>query len=237
MLCTECSNTIERGSKIGSLPGPNAKLCVNCRIAHQRAGQPEVSPRKKYFWTPALDAYMREHYYGGLNQRFKVINTLMRQTAFPRWYIKKQAARLGLTLHPDRRAWTPAELNLLDKWVGKFSTATIAKRLHRTETSVVVKLKHMKISRRVRNGYTMRQLELCFGEDHHKIERWIAQGWLTDKRQGTKRKPTSQGGDIHRFKECAILEFIRAHPQEINLGKVDQLWFLDLVLLHGSECC
>ena len=25
------------------------------------------------------------------------------------------------------------------------------------------------------------------------------------------------------------------HPQEINLGKVDQTWFLDLVLLKGRE--
>ena len=32
-----------------------------------------------------------------------------------------------------------------------------------------------------------------------------------------------------------ILNFIKRHPQEINLGKVDQTWFLDLVLLKGRE--
>jgi hypothetical protein len=31
------------------------------------------------------------------------------------------------------------------------------------------------------------------------------------------------------------VNFIKAHPQEINLGKVDQMWFLDLVLLNGAE--
>ena len=31
------------------------------------------------------------------------------------------------------------------------------------------------------------------------------------------------------------MHFIKAHPQEINLGKVDQVWFLDLVLLKGWE--
>ena len=28
---------------------------------------------------------------------------------------------------------------------------------------------------------------------------------------------------------------IRNYPQEINLGKVDQTWFLDLVLMRGRE--
>lgn len=27
--------------------------------------------------------------------------------------------------------------------------------------------------------------------------------------------------------------FIRCHPEELNLGKVDPIWFLDLVLLKG----
>ncbi len=43
------------------------------------------------------------------------------------------------------------------------------------------------------------------------------------------------GHDIHRFREKNILTFIKHHPQEINLGKVDQMWFLDLVLLRGTE--
>ncbi len=43
------------------------------------------------------------------------------------------------------------------------------------------------------------------------------------------------GNDIHRIREQDILDFIRNHPQEINLGKVDQTWFLDLVLLKGRE--
>ncbi len=44
---------------------------------------------------------------------------LARQTGFPPWYIKRQAQRLGLTMHPDRRACTPEELDTLDKLLGK----------------------------------------------------------------------------------------------------------------------
>jgi hypothetical protein len=117
-------------------------------------------------------------------------------------------------------------MDLLEKLVGQASSATIAKRLRRPESSVVNKLKRMGTSRRVRNGYTMRELELCLGEDHHKIAGWMKNGWLQDR---------LHGNDIHRIRERDLLEFIGNHPQEINLGKVDQTWFLDLVLLKGRE--
>src|ERR1700724_3645175 len=125
--------------------------------------------KPKYAWRPEHDAYLRAHYFGGLNRRFQVLNQMIRLTGMPRWYIKRQAARLGLTLHMDRRPWTASEMTLLEKLVGQVSSATIAKRLHRPESSVVNKLKRIGTSRRVRNGYTMCDLELCFGEDHHKI--------------------------------------------------------------------
>ena len=79
-----------------------------------------------------------------------------------------------------------------------------------------------------------RRLEQCLGEDHHKISAWIANGWLRDRLQGTQRHG-GNGNDIHRIREKDILHFLKNHPQEINLGKVDQMWFLDLVLLKGRE--
>ena len=127
----------------------------------------------KYTWRPEYDARLKAHYFGGLNRRFRVLTRMVRLTGLPRWYIKRQAARLGLTLYMDRRPWTASEMNLLEKLVGHVSSATIAKRLHRPESSVVNKLKRIGTSRRVRNGYTMRELELCLGEDHHKITLWI----------------------------------------------------------------
>ena len=66
-------------------------------------------------------------------------------------------------MHPDRRQWTHDDLDTLDKLLGKASAATIAKRLKRTETSVVMKIKSLGHSRRVSEGYTMRDLEECLG--------------------------------------------------------------------------
>lgn len=187
-----------------------------------------------YTWRPELDTFLKAHYFGGLNRRFQVLNRMVRMTGLPRWYIKRQAARLGLTMKMDRRPWTATELKLLEHLVGRVSAATIAKRLHRPESSVVNKLKRLGTSRRVREGYTMRDLEQCLGEDHHKISTWIANGWLRDRLQGTRRRG-GNGNDIHRIREKDVLHFLKNHPQEINLGKVDQVWFLDLVLLRGRE--
>ena len=137
-------------------------------------------------------------------------------------------------MHQDRRPWTIAEEAIVERLVGKVSALTIAKRLKRSEASVALKIKRMGLSRRVRNGYTMRDLEDCLGESHKKIQRWIENGWLRDRLQGTQRN-NGNGRDIHRFRESAILDFIRRHPEELNLGKVDSIWFLDLVLLNGKE--
>ncbi len=188
----------------------------------------------KYTWRPEYDAYLKAHYFGGLNRRFQVLNRMVHLTGLPRWYIKRQAARLGLTMKMDRSPWTQAELKLVEHLVGRVSAATIAKHLHRPESSVVNKLRRLGTSRRVREGYTMRDLEQCLGEDHHKISVWIANGWLRDRPQGTNRHG-GNGNDIHRIREKDVLHFIKNHPQEINLGKVDQVWFLDLVLLRGRE--
>ncbi len=227
MKCVICGKPIEEG-RIHGQPPRLAKYCLKCRAERRRrAGV-------KYTWLPEHDAYLKAHYFGGLNRRFQVLTRVVRMTGLPRWYIKRQAARLGLTMKMDRRSWTQAELDRLEKLVGRVSSATIAKRLHRPESSVVNKLKRMGTSRRVRDGYTMRELELCLGEDHHKIAAWIKNGWMQDRLQGTHRH-NGNSNDIHRIREKDILDFIKDHPQEINLGKVDQTWFLDLVLLKGTE--
>src|SRR5712671_6913392 len=101
-------------------------------------------------------------------------------------------------------------MNLLEKLVGHISSASIAKRLRRPESSVVNKLKRVGTSRRVRDGYTMHELELCFGADHQKICGWIKNGWLQDRLQETRRRNCNGN---YRIREADIFVFIRNHPQ------------------------
>ncbi|MBI3664345.1 MAG: hypothetical protein HY234_15015 [Acidobacteria bacterium] len=134
MICAVCGQPIEEGCQNG-LPPREAKYCLKCRAERRRRA------KLKYVWRPEYGAYLRAHYFGGLKRRFRVLSQMVRMTGLPRWYIKRQAGRLGLTMHMDRRPWTEAEMRLLVGMVGLVSTATIAKRLQRPESSVVNKLK------------------------------------------------------------------------------------------------
>jgi len=170
-----CGQPIEEGRKQGQ-PPLLAKYCLKCRADRRRHAI------VKYTWLPEYDAYLKAHYFGGLNRRFLVLTRMVRMTGLPRWYIKRQAVRLGLTMKMDRRPWTQAELDRFENPVGRVSSATIAKRLHRPESSVVNKLKRFgHLPTRSRRLHDASELELCLGEDHYKIAGWITNGWLQNR--------------------------------------------------------
>lgn len=39
----------------------------------------------KYTWRPEYDAYLKAHYFGGLNRRFQVLNRMVRRQALQYW--------------------------------------------------------------------------------------------------------------------------------------------------------
>ena len=51
---------------------------------------------------------------------------------------------------------------------------------------------------------------------------------LKAKFRGTARGP-QQNGDSYLIQEKDVRRFILEHPTEIDLRKVDQLWFIDLI--------
>jgi hypothetical protein len=219
------------------IAGPYARWGLCCRWKHR--GPPPT--KKKYVWTPERDAIVRERYDSKVRGRADEIGQAL--GGWPGWVVKKRAATLGLSMPwpADRRDWTPEEVRFLEEHAGNRLTHWIAKRLKRSETSVVLKLKRMKISRRWREGYTLRELELCFGTDHHVIERWIREGLLVGRRRGTRRQgPGGRGpgggyapADPWVFEDEDLVRFIQGNPMAFRLDKVDQLWFMDLITAGG----
>lgn len=193
---------------------------------------------KKYVWTPEKDEYLRRAWEArpkksGKHGRFRDAVALASGWGWPGWVFHKRAAQLGLTEPRERRDWTEEEERFLLLNAGSRHLHWLAKKLKRSEASVALKLKREKISRRWREGYTMRDLELCFGEDHKKISKWIADGKFEARRRGTRRRgPGGQGNgpaDPLNVTDAMLLEFVLNHPMEINLRKVDQRWFMDLI--------
>jgi len=60
------------------------------------------------------------------------------------------------------------------------------------------------------------------------VTRWIKSGHLKARFRGTART-AQQNGDSYLIQERDVRRFILEHPTEIDLRKVDQLWFLDYV--------
>src|ERR1035438_3220876 len=71
-------------------------------------------------------------------------------------------------------------------------------------------------------------LAQALGIDPHAVTRWIKSGHLKAKFRGTARGP-QQNGDSYLIQEKDVRRFILENPTEIDLRKVDQLWFLDLI--------
>lgn len=213
--------------------GPYARHGPCCRWKY-RGRTP-----KKYVWTPERDQVLRERYDGRVKGRAA---ELARATGWPAWAIKRRAAALGLCYPVERKDWTPEETAFLWEHAGHRLTHWIAKKLGRSETSVVLKFKRLKISRRVREGYTLRELTLCFGTDHHVIERWVREGKLVSSIQGptpaeglegVRRRGTERARDAWAVSDADICRFLEKYPLTFRLDKVDQTWFMDLLTAGG----
>lgn len=207
-----------------------ARFCRGCRpMALAASMRVRWETKRKYRWTPALDEVLRKDYDGRVKDRAREI---AERIGWPAWVIKKRAALLGLTSGwPEcRRSWTAEEEKVLLESAGHFSAHWMARKLGRSETQVVLKLKRLHLSRRWQDGYTMRQLEMCFGVDHRVISKWIASGWLPDRR----RDDSEPNEDPSRRSMCVtdadLLRFMQEHPMEFDVRRVDQFWFMGLIL-------
>lgn len=208
--CADCPVTIDRRHC------RYAKYCSNCRWRHR-------GKRPKWVWTSERDQLLRERYDPKIPGSSKRLAAAL---SFPRWAVVKRAGLLGLAkLSEERKPWTPTDVSFLEEHLGTRHVRWIAKKLGRSISSVVMKTKHMHISRRVRDGLTMRDLELCTGADHRMIERWVRTGKLQAAREGGQ----AHARERWTFKESAVLAFMLDHPTAFRLDKVDQTWFMGIV--------
>jgi hypothetical protein len=178
---------------------------------------------KKYFVTPEVEAVLRERYDSKVRGR---IGEIAASLGWPAWAVKKAAARLGLARPwpADRRDWTPEEEDLLRGLVGQRTAKWIARRLGRGETSCVLKIKRMGLSRRCRHGYSAQDLGHVMGVNVKAVTGWIGRGLLVARRMGSLHP-----NDPYVIEPAAILRFLRDHRWQYRLDKVDQDWFLDMV--------
>jgi hypothetical protein len=194
------------------------------RITSTVGAPSNCGKRQKWFLSDAGRNLILARYDG----REETINELVTMLKVPRWRLRRWAIELGLTRARTKEPpWTEEELAYLETNLKRMSVTAIAQHLGRTKDAVRVKAKRWGVNKQG-SDYTMRRLCDCLGVDHHKVERWLRDGWL----KGTRRKSErveAQGGDMWLFTNEAIREFIRRHPAEIDPRRVSWIWVVDIL--------
>ena len=186
------------------------QLCHSCRISAR------PNARRRFTWTSEFDSLLMSAYQRARNREelSRNLDHLQHRTGFTRVVILAHAAQLGLSF-ARRRPWTSQETALLECMAGRYSTVSIGRKLGRTFASVKAKVKQLGISVRVSEGYSQFDLAALLGASPTSIRRWCRMGWLT----------LVNG----RVPEAAVVRFLRLHPHEYQLRRVEEAWFKGLL--------
>jgi hypothetical protein len=204
-----------------------------------READANASPRRsrrKYIFTDQIDQLIREFYLSRPDSKTRPgIRLLAKKVGIPHWTLKKRARELGLA-RTKESAWSEPELVILARcaWMSdeRLRLKLKAVGYTRTATAIHLKLKRMAY-KKGGDFYSAHGLAQALGIDAHAVTRWINHGRLKASLRGTARGER-QNGDIYLIREKDVRRFVLEHPSEIDLRKVDQLWFLDYVEYDGG---
>ena len=179
--------------------------------------------RKKYILTPDHDALIRKYYDPNVRGRARDIAAHL---GVPTWVVWERAMALGLS-RTKATCWSLSDVAYLEANYHRAPISQIAKELRRTVAAVKSKAKPLGY-RKNGEGYNTYSLAIALGVSPDWVSRRIRDGRINAGRRFTERTP-QQNGDSYLITEQDVLRFIREHTFEVDLGKVDQLWFLNLV--------
>ncbi|MGQ9573626.1 MAG: hypothetical protein ACUVV3_10690 [Dehalococcoidia bacterium] len=179
--------------------------------------------KKKWFWNDITDATLRRTYDPAVRGRSQEIADRLK---VPRWAVNRRAAALGLS-RPKDRPWSAQDEAYLEANFHHVSAKTLARRLGRSPTAVKLKAKRLGL-RKYDEGYTASSLAEALGVDPHWVLARIRSGKLRASHRHTERT-LGQGGDSWLVTDDAVVEFLAEHPYDLDLRKVDSLWFMDLI--------
>ena len=180
-------------------------LCVGCRGRHAR---------QKCFWTPEQDELLKDAHRLARKEMSQALKRLMEITGFSRSVLYHRAKALRLCR--NRKFWTVHEINFLRNHAGSVRIEELARLLGRSLSAVKNQLNELEILGRVREGYDLKSLAEFFGCDWRTVRRWEQRGLL-------RRTNSGKIGDD------TLAKFLRSHPEEYDLRRVDQLLFKAIV--------
>ena len=195
-----------------------------------------VRYKRKYIPNQAIDDAVREAYRKQRRGDRLALTVVGEQIGWTRNAVCKRGAELGVC-RAKERPWRPDEEELLERF-GHLAPSGIRRKLaaagsFRSIAAIQLKLNRSRIKRNL-NGYSANSLADALGVDVHKILLWIRRGLLSAERRDTDRTVV-QGGDTWWISHRSVRRFVLRCPEEIDLARVEKIWFLDLIT--GGKIC
>jgi len=179
--------------------------------------------KKLYFWNDWKLKLLRERYDGRVKGRARDIARVLGVT---KRVVNRKASDMGLA-RVKERPWSPVDLAYLARHYHRVRVQTIAKRLGRSKIAIELKAKRQRY-RKLGEGYTANSLAMALGVDSHWVTRRIKERKLTASYRNTNRT-AAQGNDAYLITEESVVAFVTEHTHELDLRRIDPLWFLDLI--------
>lgn len=187
----------------------------------------------KWTFTPQHDARITAAYHEFTSSHDRTALTrAAADLGVPRWMVSRRGISLGLA-RAKEKPWGEEEIALLREW-RHYSPGEISRRFRergftRSRLGIDVKRKRLRLtSHNQENGYTANALAGLFNIDQHAISKWIHNGLLRAERRLTCRT-ARQGGDGYWIRRDDVRAFIFTFPEQIDLRKVDPIWFIELL--------
>lgn len=177
--------------------------------------------------SDAVDQAIREGY---IHAKAKGdIKALAERVGRPYWWVQKRGQTLGVSRSNTTRldAWARAEDEIVEQWAmchakviaGKLKAAGFS----RTETAVVIRLKRQGFDRTNPDRWSATQVAPMLGVGPKTVADWMERRGLPAVREGG-------GKGVLMIERKKLRKWIAANPRFIDLRRVDQPWFMDLIL-------
>jgi len=185
-------------------------LAERTREAGLRGGS---APKHK--WTDEEREIVRRDYRHTHASRREIAGRL----GVSEYGVAGQISMMGIA--KPRQRWTPEEEGELAELITRYAPGTVAKKMHRSVNSVVIKSKRLGCSLRYRDGWFTKK-EVCetLGVDHKWVQRRIDSGELKATYHNGHR-PSQKGMAMWHIDQKDLRVFIIGHSDELTARNVD----------------
>ncbi len=187
--------------------------------------------RKNHAWTDEERAIIRRDYKHTRESCRQLADYLSQLIGveITEFAVRGQISIMGIAKSDDRHPWNPKEDEKLRELIPSFNPRIVARKMHRSINSIVVRSKRLNISRRCRNGwFTKKEVMEILGHDHKWVQRRIDSGALKASYHYDLR-PTQKGGSAWHIDEHDLKAFIRRYPEEMVGCNIDIITIVDIL--------